>query len=925
MTPAQGSRISIRPDADVRGLVPTFLANRRKDLDAIRGAMDTGDFESVRNLGHNLRGIARGYGFDGLTDFGTQLQDAAARSDRARILQLYLRIEEYLARVDIVDAPACEPRADITAAPLPQPGAVLLVDDQEMNRLLLTRYLQAEGFGVECAASGEEALERLGRAPAPSLVLLDVVMKDLDGFEVCRRIKADAQFLEIPVILVTSLDSREDRIKGIRAGADDFLSRPVHREELVARVRSLHRLAQARKALEHAQLVREIEKHERLRRTFERYVPPKVVDQLLASRDGAETTLLKRARSDAVVLFADMRGFTRMSEALPADTVVALLNEFFEMLIAVAQEQEGTVFNMSGDGLLVGFGVPFAQRDAAVRSLRAACAMQERFRPMAARWQERHAIEVALGVGISRGDVVVGNVGSAAYMSYTIIGDTVNIAARLCQRAAPNEILAAEPVLEAASAQVPRGAFETLDPFQLKGRSAPLPIFRAKPEAVAAHAARGRPRILLIDDNEDFRLLAEQYLLSALAGAVIEGWDPRERGRPADDYAWERHDVVLLDYRLGGENDGLDWLRRFRRHPKCPPIIFLTGGGSESVAAQAFRDGAVDYLAKHELSKAQLVAAVEAAVGRGARPGDPDATVPVGELVEAAALRSTLDFTARATREADDARASGLPVVAGYRLLRKIGQGGSSTVYLATREKDGLPLVLKVLAPELRRDRVVLRRFIRESSIVSRLGGPYIARIHDQGLSGDQVYLAMEYLPGGSLKERMTGLSPATALGYFLDIAWALDYVHGAGIVHRDLKPQNILFRADGALVLVDFNISLDPELLALTRQGELVGTPRYLSPERARGEAVDHRHDLYSLGVIGYEMLTGKALFEAEDAVSMLQKHLTEPAPRLPVELLRFQPILDRLLAKDPAARYQSAIELIQEVKAKFADVLAA
>jgi serine/threonine-protein kinase PpkA len=313
--------------------------------------------------------------------------------------------------------------------------------------------------------------------------------------------------------------------------------------------------------------------------------------------------------------------------------------------------------------------------------------------------------------------------------------------------------------------------------------------------------------------------------------------------------------------------------------------------------------------------------------------GDPDATVRVDGPVESALLRRTLDFTARATSAPGEAQGQaqaaaqtpGLPAVAGYRLLRKIGQGGSSKVYLATRLKDGLPLVLKLLAPELRRDRVTVRRFIRESSIVSRLGGPYLARIYDQGLSGDHLYLAMEYLPGGSLKERMSGLSPATALRYFLDIAWALDYVHGASVVHRDLKPQNILFRADGALVLVDFNISLDPDLQPLTRQGELVGTPRYISPERARGETVDHRHDLYSLGVIGYEMLTGKPLFDAQDAIAMLQKHLSEPVPRLPDELLRFQPVFDKLLAKDPAARYQSASELIQEVKAKFADVLAA
>ena len=916
-------RIPIRPDADIRNLVPHFLANRRKDLDFIRGAIDAGDFEAVRTLGHNLRGVAHGYGFEGLTDFGQQLQEAAARADRARILQLHQRLADYLERVDVAEAPA--PEAPRASAPAPQPmpdGSVLLVDDQEMNRLLLTRYLQAEGYSVECAANGEEALARLTRYPPPSLVLTDVVMTGTDGFELCRRIKADAQLLGIPVILVTSLDSREDRIRGIRAGADDFLSRPVYREELIARVRSLHRLGQARKQIEHQQVVREIEKHEHLRRTFERYVPSKVVDLLLASRDGAETTLLKRARSEAVVLFADMRGFTRMSETQPADTVVALLNEFFEMLTAVTHEHEGTVFNMTGDGLLVGFNVPVPQPDASVRALRAACAMQYRFAAIAARWRERHAIDVALGIGISRGDVVVGNVGSAAYMAYTIIGDTVNVAARLVQRAAPNEILVAAPVLDAVAAQVPRGAFETLDPFQLKGRSQPLAVFRAVPEAIAAHAGRGCPRALIVDDNEDFRLLAEQYIQSSLPGAAVEFWDPA-KGPPADDYAWDRHDVVLLDYQLGGGNDGLDWLRRFRRAPKCPPVIFLTGAGNESVAAQAIKDGAVDYLAKHELSRARLVSAIESAAGRGARAGDPDPTVPVetvtGRTPAALATRPSLDFTAQPA-------ASGLPQIPGYRMQRKIGEGGSAEVYLAMRATDGLPVVLKLLSPELRRDRHYLTRFIRECGIISRLGGPYVARIYDQGITREHMYLAMEYLAGGSLKERINpGLAPAEALRYLIETAWALDYIHGSGIVHRDLKPQNILFRTDGALVLVDFSISQDAESRSMTRHGEVVGTPRYISPERALGEPVDHRHDLYSLGVIAWEMLTGgKPLFDADTALAVLQKHVSEAVPQLPLELMRFQPVIERLLAKDRAARYRNAVELIEELKAKFVDVLA-
>jgi serine/threonine-protein kinase PpkA len=253
------------------------------------------------------------------------------------------------------------------------------------------------------------------------------------------------------------------------------------------------------------------------------------------------------------------------------------------------------------------------------------------------------------------------------------------------------------------------------------------------------------------------------------------------------------------------------------------------------------------------------------------------------------------------------------PPFPGYSIVHIIGQGGQAQVYLAEREHDGLRLALKVLDRTLRQDPVFLERFVREYKLIASLENEHVARIYDQGFAGDYPYIAMEFLPSGTLATRIReGLSSRASLRIVSQVARALDAIHAQGIVHRDLKPANILFRPDGRPVIVDFGLAKDlGSKVSLTMAGQLLATPRYMSPEQCLGRAVDARSDLYSLGAVFYEMLTGTKLYESESMANLVTAHVHHPIPRLPERLAGYQPILDRLLAKDPDARFQSGREL--------------
>ncbi|MGI4837112.1 MAG: protein kinase domain-containing protein [Janthinobacterium lividum] len=252
--------------------------------------------------------------------------------------------------------------------------------------------------------------------------------------------------------------------------------------------------------------------------------------------------------------------------------------------------------------------------------------------------------------------------------------------------------------------------------------------------------------------------------------------------------------------------------------------------------------------------------------------------------------------------------------IPGYDIHGEIGEGAMATVYLATQRSLERKVALKVMAAALAADPSFCERFLREGRTLARLSHPHTVTIHDIGNAGPHYYMSMEFLPNGTLKERLSaGLTTEQGLPIIRHIASALGYAHAQGLVHRDVKPANILFRADGTAVLSDFGIakSLD-DRTQFTQAGFAVGTPSYMSPEQARGQDIDGRADLYALGVVLYEMLTGELPYMGTDALSTALAHLTEPLPELPISQGRYQGILTRLLAKDPAERFPDAAALV-------------
>ncbi len=262
--------------------------------------------------------------------------------------------------------------------------------------------------------------------------------------------------------------------------------------------------------------------------------------------------------------------------------------------------------------------------------------------------------------------------------------------------------------------------------------------------------------------------------------------------------------------------------------------------------------------------------------------------------------------------------------IPGYRILRPIGEGGMASVFLAVQQSLDREVALKVMSPILAANTEFASRFLIEGKITAKLQHPNLVTVHDIGCHKGVYYLAAEYIPGGTLKERIHegGMSIADCLDIATDVANGLDFAHQKGFVHRDVKPGNVLFRDDGRVVLADFGIAKAMDgSNSSTVAGTSVGTPDYMSPEQARGEPVDGRSDLYSLGTMLFEMLTGHPPYQAGDPFTVALMHVTHPVPELPADLAWLQPLISGLMAKQAGERYNNGAAVAAAIQKLVAD----
>ncbi len=683
---------------------------------------------------------------------------------------------------------------------------VLAVDDDLTVLALIRRYLKTAGHEVLTARDGDVALEHL-RTSSFDVVVCDVNMPGKTGFEVLEAIRADVQLAAQPFVLLTSEDDRDSIRRGMRLGADDFLSKPADSAELVesiARVLDKKRRLSNLVAATALASSGEMRAHyaSALAQTDDAAPPPAASSD---ARDADAGALPQRVPELRTITACGIDDFAALSGRMKSEELSALLNSYLQTTIQTILAHGGQVLKLTGDGVVAVFGnrsddVPSAAARAALRAVveivrQAAAEQMESTLPPS--WVVPPFKVVA---GVHSGTVLVNHAGDHLAIS----GEGVDQACLLRDRAAALgwQLVASTAAIEVAGpdSEIKAGAAQLLEAGRQKTVSVQQLIMPAHPARSAPGAA-----------------------LNAALAAVLH-----ENAR------------------------------------------------SGAQASKAALDDALEAISAAQSAEFELLPQ-----SGGARPQNR------------------------------------LPPIRGYRIERKIGEGGMSTVYLAESDTREGKVVLKVLKGRRNDDEALWARFFQECAILSSIKHEHVVRIFDQGFGDEFAYIAMEYLAGGGLAELIrSGVTPRQAMSLLSQAASALAEIHRRGILHRDIKPANFLLRAQSVLVLTDFGVAKRVgQKVSHTMHGEVLGTPHYVSPEQAQGGVVTPAADIYGLGVIFHELLCGRRPFDGETLMEILSQHLTAPIPRLPEGLAEYQPLIDGMLAKQADDRFPSAHAVLDEI----------
>jgi serine/threonine protein kinase len=403
------------------------------------------------------------------------------------------------------------------------------------------------------------------------------------------------------------------------------------------------------------------------------------------------------------------------------------------------------------------------------------------------------------------------------------------------------------------------------------------------------------PRILILEPDNKVRSTLLRYAVKGWHGAAVQSTSGSLVDALGDLERLKSFDVLLVgcDFSKDGtaENPTLQALRAVAADPSNPAVILLTSKGSEYTAVQAIKSGAFDYVPKSLLGREQILSAVQRAM-----------------LHRKGGLR--------------DGTVTGVVRLFGYDMRRCLATHDSVSVHVAFSAERSKEVVLKVLhrgRGALSRD-ASFERLVAEFKLLYDIDDRAVAEIYDFRVTSQYCYIAMEYFPLGHLGTQLDSrLKPAEALHYAREIAHGLSIIHTAGVIHRDLKPGNIMLRDDDSVALIDFGISQSASLerpKADDARTEIAGTPYYMSPEQAAGAATDERTDLYALGIILYQMLTGDKPYVGATTDDILEQHRSAALPTLGAELAAYQPLLNKLLAKDPNQRFGNAREALEALE---------